>query len=113
MTGAAAELLRRDAPGRGHRARDRPRPDPEFHDRGDPGRSLPRPFPSEHGLETELHEVEDGRYQTIGRLRGSGGGPNLLYDGHLDIDPLPHGWKRNPFQPTVERSTSTAAASTT
>jgi acetylornithine deacetylase len=59
-------------------------------------------FLSEHGFETELHEVEDGRYQTIGRLRGSGGGPNLLYDGHLDIDPLPHGWKRNPFRPSVE-----------
>ena len=34
------------------------------------------------GLETEIVEVEPGRYNVIGRLEGSG--PSLLLNGHLD-----------------------------
>ena len=59
----------------------------------------------EQGLEAELSEVEEGRLQAIGRLRGNGSagdGPSLLFDGHLDIDPIVRGWKRNPFHPVVE-----------
>ncbi|MGH7265728.1 MAG: M20 family metallopeptidase [Candidatus Rokuibacteriota bacterium] len=59
----------------------------------------------EQGIEAELSAVEDGRFQVIGRLRGdgdAGDGPSLLFDGHIDIDPIARGWKRNPFHPVVE-----------
>ncbi len=59
-------------------------------------------FLREEGFETELQEVEDGRHQVLARLPGVGDGPSLLYDGHIDIDPLIRGWKRNPFKPSVE-----------
>ena len=59
-------------------------------------------FMEEQGLEAELQEVEDGRFQVIGRLRGAGDGVRLLYDGHIDIDPIARGWKRNPFRPSIE-----------
>lgn len=36
------------------------------------------------GLETKLQEVEPDRYNVLGYLRGTGGGPNLMYCGHLD-----------------------------
>src|SRR5205814_1354966 len=54
------------------------------------------------GLESELQEVDPGRFQTIGRLRGSGGGKSLMLNGHLDIDPIPSGWVRNPWTSTIE-----------
>src|SRR5437773_7977973 len=54
------------------------------------------------GYEVDLQEVESGRFQTIARLRGTGGGKSLMFNGHLDIDPLAYGWKRDPFTPTVE-----------
>jgi acetylornithine deacetylase len=57
----------------------------------------------EQGIEAELSEVEPGRFQTVGHLRGAGDGPSLLYDGHIDIDPIARGWKRNPFRPVVEQ----------
>jgi acetylornithine deacetylase/succinyl-diaminopimelate desuccinylase-like protein len=59
-------------------------------------------FFQRHGLESELQEVDPGRFQTIGRLRGSGGGKSLMLNGHLDIDPIPSGWVRNPWTPTIE-----------
>jgi len=48
------------------------------------------------GLETRLEEVAPGRPNVVGVLRGSGGGPTLLLNGHMDtvgveymeIDPL-------------------------
>jgi acetylornithine deacetylase len=36
------------------------------------------------GLRTELQEVEPNRFNVFGRLEGTGGGPTLLYAGHLD-----------------------------
>jgi acetylornithine deacetylase len=54
------------------------------------------------GLESELQEVDPGRLQTIGRLRGGGGGKSLILNGHIDIDPLPAGIDRDPWKPTVE-----------
>ncbi|MFI4986145.1 MAG: M20 family metallopeptidase [Alphaproteobacteria bacterium] len=59
-------------------------------------------FLRKEGFESELQEVEDGRHQVLARLPGAGDGPNLLYDGHMDIDPLLRGWQRNPFKPSVE-----------
>jgi acetylornithine deacetylase len=54
------------------------------------------------GYEVDLQEVEPGRYQTIATLKGTGGGKSLMFNGHVDIDPLAIGWKRDPWTPTVE-----------
>ena len=50
----------------------------------------------------ELQEVEKGWFQTVATLRGSGGGRSLMFNGHLDINPLASGWSRNAFEPWVE-----------
>ncbi len=50
----------------------------------------------------DLQEVEPGRLQTVATLKGTGGGPSLMLNGHTDIDPLAYGWKRDPWTPTVE-----------
>ncbi len=36
------------------------------------------------GMEVEYQEVEDGRPNVIGTLRGSGDGPVLMFNGHMD-----------------------------
>ena len=54
------------------------------------------------GYEVDLQEVDPGRFQTIARLKGSGGGKSLILNGHIDIDPLAMGWKRDPFTPSHE-----------
>lgn len=36
------------------------------------------------GLRTTLQVVEDGRANAVGRLVGRGGGPDLMFNGHLD-----------------------------
>jgi acetylornithine deacetylase len=61
------------------------------------------------GIETEMMEVEPGRMQPLGRLRGSEGGPSMMFNGHLDIDPmtleLEETWRksrRDPFNAVVE-----------
>ncbi len=36
------------------------------------------------GLEASLQEISPGRYNALGLLRGAGGGPTLLLNGHLD-----------------------------
>jgi acetylornithine deacetylase len=59
-------------------------------------------FLERQGLESELQEVDPGRFQTIARLRGSGGGRSLMLNGHIDIDPIPSGWVRDPWTPTIE-----------
>jgi acetylornithine deacetylase len=57
---------------------------------------------SERSYEVELQEVEPGRFQVIAILRGSGGGQSIMFNGHIDIDPLSLGWKHDPWEPTVE-----------
>ncbi len=54
------------------------------------------------GFESQLMEVDPGRVQVIARLRGTGGGRSLMLNGHIDIDPLPSGMTRDPWQPTIE-----------
>ncbi len=54
------------------------------------------------GYKVDLQEVEPGRYQTIATLKGTGGGKTLMLNGHIDIDPLAMGWKRDPWTPVVE-----------
>ena len=59
-------------------------------------------FFEQHGYEVDLQEVLPGRHQTIATLRGTGGGRSLMFNGHIDIDPLRADWKRQPFTPSVE-----------
>ena len=54
------------------------------------------------GLVSEMQEVEPGRYQTLARMPGSGGGQSLMFNGHIDIDPLPAGYPTDPWQPTID-----------
>ena len=56
----------------------------------------------QRGYEVDLQEVEPGRFQTIATLKGSGGGKSLMLNGHMDIDPLAFGWKRDPWMPSRE-----------
>ena len=57
---------------------------------------------SSKGYEVELQEVERGWFQTVATLKGSGRGRSIMFNGHLDINPLAAGWTRNPFDPWVE-----------
>ncbi len=46
-------------------------------------------FMEREGIEVVLQEVTEGRSNVIGRLRGTGKGPNLLFNGHMDtVRPL-------------------------
>ncbi len=36
------------------------------------------------GLRTQWQQVEDGRANVLGTLEGSGGGPTLMFNGHMD-----------------------------
>jgi acetylornithine deacetylase len=56
----------------------------------------------ERGYDVDLQEVEPGRFQTIGTLRGGGGGRSLMFNGHLDINSLMLGGTRDPWTPSVE-----------
>jgi len=57
---------------------------------------------SARDYDVTVQEVEPGRMQTFARLPGHSGGKSLMLNGHLDIDPLQSGWKRDPFEPTVQ-----------
>lgn len=59
-------------------------------------------FFTARGYSVDLQEVEPGRYQTIATLKGSGGGRSLMFNGHIDIDPLARGWHQDPFTSRVE-----------
>ena len=54
-----------------------------------------------NGIETELIEAEDGRFQPIGRIKGTGGGYSLIFNGHMDTDVIFLGVK-DPFVPRIE-----------
>ena len=59
-------------------------------------------FFGSRGYQVDLQEVEPGRLQTIATLKGSGGGPSLMLNGHIDINSLTMRWRRDPWTPTVE-----------
>lgn len=54
-------------------------------------------YMSDHGLEVSLMEVQSGRPNVIGRLKGCGEGPTLMFNGHLDIDPIPADFRHDPW----------------
>jgi acetylornithine deacetylase len=49
------------------------------------------------GLESELQPVEGERVNAIGRWKGKGGGNSLLFNGHLDTNPVTEGWTVDPW----------------
>src|SRR5499426_3351601 len=51
----------------------------------------------ELGLEAELQPLPDNRFNAIGRFKGTGGGPSLLFNGHLDTNPVTEGWTVDPL----------------
>lgn len=54
------------------------------------------------GLETELTAVPGERLNAVGRLRGAGGGKSLLFNGHLDTNPVTEGWTVDPWAGLVD-----------
>ena len=54
------------------------------------------------GLETELTPVPGGRINAVGRWRGTGGGKSLLFNGHLDTNPVTEGWTVDPWEGKVD-----------
>ena len=53
------------------------------------------------GLAVEQQEVLPGRRNVIARLATGRPGPRLLFNGHLDTLPLPPGWTRAPYEPSI------------
>ena len=51
----------------------------------------------EIGLEADLQLVEGNRVNAVGRWRGTGGGRSLLFNGHLDTNPVTEGWTVDPW----------------
>lgn len=43
-------------------------------------------YMKDNGLETRMIEVEAGRFQPVGRIRGTGGGYSLIFNGHMDTE---------------------------
>ena len=74
---------------------------------GEPGEAELARFMGERmqdlGLAAELQPVEDGRFNAIGTLAGSGrgndgsGGKSLLFNGHMDTNPVTGGWTVDPW----------------
>jgi acetylornithine deacetylase len=54
------------------------------------------------GLEVELTPVEGERVNAVGRLSGSGGGKSLLFNGHIDTNPVTEGWTVDPWGGKVD-----------
>jgi acetylornithine deacetylase len=54
------------------------------------------------GLEAELQPVEGTRVNAIGRWRGAGGAASLLFNGHLDTNPVTEGWTVDPWGGLVD-----------
>ena len=57
---------------------------------------------SEMGLEAYAQPVEGDRVNAIGIWRGTGGGKSLLFNGHLDTNPVSEGWTVDPWGGLVD-----------
>ena len=54
------------------------------------------------GLDAHLQPVADKRVNAIGTLKGTGGGKSLLFNGHLDTNPVTEGWSVDPWSGLVK-----------
>ena len=75
---------------------------PSFKEEETPVAQFLAEYFGERGYEVQLQEVKPGRFQTIATLKGTGGGKSLMFNGHIDIDPIAYGWRRDPWEPSVE-----------
>lgn len=53
---------------------------------------------SQDGLSATLEEAEPGRNNAIGVWKGSGTGPSLMFNGHVDTNPVGEGWTVDPWE---------------
>src|SRR6202030_3097453 len=56
----------------------------------------------EFGLDASLTPVAGGRVNALGRWRGTGRGKSLLFNGHLDTNPVSEGWTVDPWAGKVD-----------
>lgn len=56
------------------------------------------------GLESQLTPVPGDRVNAVGVLKGTGGGKNLLFNGHLDTNPVSEGWTVDPWEGKVDEA---------
>ena len=56
------------------------------------------------GLEAALTPVPGDRVNAIGRWPGMGGGKSLLFNGHLDTNPVSEGWTVDPWAGKVDEA---------
>ncbi len=54
------------------------------------------------GLDAAMTPVEAGRFNAIGTWKGQGGGKSLLFNGHLDTNPVTEGWTVDPWGGIVD-----------
>ena len=59
------------------------------------------------GMAAELQPVPASpnmgpSYNAIGRFKGAGGGQNLMFNGHIDHNPVCDGWTKDPYGGVVE-----------
>ncbi|MGV9853535.1 M20 family metallopeptidase [Streptomyces sp. NPDC003442] len=54
------------------------------------------------GMETHLVPADGHRVNAVGIWRGSGSGPSLMFNGHLDTNPVTEGWTRDPWGGDVD-----------
>ena len=54
------------------------------------------------GLTASLQPVTDQRFNAIGTWHGTGGGQSLLFNGHLDTNPVTEGWTVDPWGGLVD-----------
>ncbi|MBU2962933.1 M20 family metallopeptidase [Citreicella sp. C3M06] len=54
------------------------------------------------GLDAMLQPVEGQRVNAIGTLKGTGGGKSLLFNGHLDTNPVTTGWTVDPWGGVID-----------
>lgn len=52
--------------------------------------------------EVTLQEVEPGRPNVIGVIKGNGSGPSFMFNGHLDVDPLPQDYTNPHWRPVIK-----------
>ena len=54
------------------------------------------------GLDARLTSVEGERVNALGTWRGTGGGKSLLFNGHVDTNPVSEGWTVDPWGGKVD-----------
>ena len=52
--------------------------------------------------EIHVQEVQPGRRQVIGIMKGDGSGKSMMFNGHLDIDPITADWEWDPYEPKID-----------